>query len=72
VADERCGRIVPEGLWGAAVAAADEVCPQGGGTANIDDQAVFAAIVYALVSGARGGICGLVLGVEVHCAPQVF
>jgi hypothetical protein len=48
------------------------VCPQGGGTANADYQAVFAAITYALVSGARGGICGLVLGVEVHCAPQVF
>nr|WP_207630965.1 MULTISPECIES: IS5 family transposase [unclassified Actinopolyspora] len=27
------------------------VRPQGGGTANIDDEAVFAAIVYVLVSG---------------------
>ncbi|GGW57152.1 hypothetical protein GCM10010503_38110 [Streptomyces lucensis JCM 4490] len=27
------------------------VRPQGGGVANIDDEAVFAAIIYVLVSG---------------------
>ncbi|OEJ28696.1 hypothetical protein AS594_33735 [Streptomyces agglomeratus] len=30
---------------------AARVRPQGGGMANIDDEAVFAAIIYVLVSG---------------------
>ncbi|WP_425548651.1 transposase [Amycolatopsis ultiminotia] len=44
--------IVPAGLCEVArAAAACGVCPQGGGVCNIDDGAVFAAIVYVLVPG---------------------
>nr|WP_217637674.1 IS5 family transposase [Actinopolyspora saharensis] len=45
--------VVPEGLWEIVepLLPAAKVRPQGGGTANIDDEAVFAAIVYVLVSG---------------------
>ncbi len=45
--------IVPDGLWEIAepLLPAARVRPQGGGVANIDDEAVFAAIVYVLVSG---------------------
>ena len=47
------GWIVPEGLWELAkpLIPPARVRPQGGGVANIDDEAVFAAIVYVLVSG---------------------
>ncbi|MFE7359120.1 transposase, partial [Streptomyces sp. NPDC057543] len=49
----RWGWIVPDGLWGIArpLLPPDRVRPQGGGVANIDDEAVFAAIIYVLVSG---------------------
>jgi len=45
--------IVPDGLWEIAepLLPAARVRPQGGGVANIDDEAVFAAIIYVLVSG---------------------
>lgn len=45
--------IVPAGLWELArpLLPAVKVRPQGGGVRNIDDEAVFAAIVYVLVSG---------------------
>ncbi|SCF72890.1 Putative transposase of IS4/5 family [Streptomyces sp. MnatMP-M27] len=47
------GWIVPEGLWEIAgpLLPSARVRPQGGGVSNIDDEAVFAAIVYVLVSG---------------------
>ncbi|KMS71669.1 transposase [Streptomyces regensis] len=49
----RWGWIVPDGLWEIArpLLPPARVRPQGGGVANIDDEAVFAAIVYVLVSG---------------------
>lgn len=49
----RWGWIVPDGLWELArpLLPPARVRPQGGGVANIDDEAVFAAIVYVLVSG---------------------
>ncbi|MFE4654892.1 IS5 family transposase [Streptomyces sp. NPDC056707] len=49
----RWGWVVPDGLWelAAPLLPAARVRPQGGGVANIDDEAVFAAIVYVLVSG---------------------
>ncbi|MFD8700621.1 IS5 family transposase [Kitasatospora purpeofusca] len=49
----RWGWIVPEGPWEVArpLLPAAQVRPQGGVTANIDDEAVFAAIVYVLTSG---------------------
>ncbi|GAA2557587.1 hypothetical protein GCM10010423_69090 [Streptomyces levis] len=44
---------MPDGLWEIArpLLPAARVRPQGGGVANIDDEAVFAAIIYVLVSG---------------------
>ncbi|GGV04769.1 hypothetical protein GCM10010211_84860 [Streptomyces albospinus] len=44
---------MPEGLWEIArpLLPLARVRPQGGGVANIDDEAVFAAIIYVLVSG---------------------
>ncbi|MER7305536.1 IS5 family transposase [Streptomyces griseoluteus] len=49
----RWGWIVPDGLWEIArpLLPLARVRPQGGGVANIDDEAVFAAIIYVLVSG---------------------
>ncbi|WP_416966737.1 transposase [Streptomyces sp. 4F14] len=45
--------IVPDGLWDTARTLVPEprTRPQGGGTANTSDEALFAAIVYVLVSG---------------------
>lgn len=47
------GWIVPDGLWDLAgpLLPAPRVRPQGGGITNIDHEAVFAAIIYDLVSG---------------------
>src|SRR3954464_15064671 len=49
----RWGWIVPDGLGELARPwlPPARVLPQGGGVANIDDEAVFAAIIYVLVSG---------------------
>lgn len=49
----RWGWIVPDGLWELArpLLPPARVRPQGGAVANIDDEAVFAAIIYVLVSG---------------------
>ncbi|MFE3654481.1 transposase [Streptomyces sp. NPDC059122] len=49
----RWGWIVPDGLWEIArpLLPPARVRPQGGGVAHIDDEAVFAAIIYVLVSG---------------------
>lgn len=45
--------IVPAGLWEIArpLLPASRVRPQGGGIVGVADEAVFAAIVYVLVSG---------------------
>lgn len=45
--------IVPAGLWELArpLLPPPRVRPQGGGVRNLNDEAVFAAIVYVLVSG---------------------
>ncbi|MER5201489.1 transposase, partial [Streptomyces sp. NPDC002755] len=47
------GWIVPDGLWEIAkpLLPSARLRPQGGGAANTDDGAVFAAIIYVLVSG---------------------
>ncbi|GAA4998942.1 hypothetical protein GCM10023205_85190 [Yinghuangia aomiensis] len=47
------GWIVPDGLWEIVepLLPPAKVRPQGGGTANIDDEAVFAAIVFVLTTG---------------------
>ncbi|PAU49672.1 hypothetical protein CK936_06570 [Streptomyces albireticuli] len=45
--------MVPKGLWEIVRPwlPSARVRPQGGGVANTDDEAVFAAIIYVLVSG---------------------
>jgi transposase len=45
--------IVPDGLWQLVepLLPPARVRPQGGGTVNIDDEAIFAAIVYVFTSG---------------------
>ncbi|MFC8453695.1 IS5 family transposase [Kitasatospora sp. NPDC057223] len=47
------GWIVPDGLWEVVepLLPATRVRQQGGGTANLDDRAVFAAVVYVLTTG---------------------
>ncbi|MQS10217.1 IS5 family transposase [Streptomyces alkaliphilus] len=49
----RWGWIVPDGLWELVepLLPPERVRPQGGGTRNIPDEAVLAAIVYVLTSG---------------------
>ncbi|RKS78686.1 putative transposase of IS4/5 family DUF4096 [Actinomadura pelletieri DSM 43383] len=46
-------RLVPDELWEFAEPLVPKFTPrrQGGGTAGVDDQAVFTAIVYVLTSG---------------------
>jgi transposase len=53
VADQLSLRLVPDELWALAEPLIPEFQPrpQGGGTAPLDDRAVFTAIVYVLTSG---------------------
>ena len=53
VADQLSLRLVPDELWALAEPLIPEFRPrpQGGGTAPLDDRAVFTAIVYVLASG---------------------
>lgn len=46
-------RLVPDGLWElvAPLLPSFNSRPQGGGTAPLDERAVFAAVVYVLTSG---------------------
>lgn len=46
-------RLVPDGLWALVkpLTPGFEARPQGGGTAAVDDRAVFTAIVFVLTSG---------------------
>ena len=53
VADQLSLRLVPDELWALAEPLIPKFRPrpQGGGTAPLDDRAVFTAIVYVLTSG---------------------
>lgn len=53
VSSNRWDWIIPKGLWELVepLLPAARARPRGGGTANIDDEAVFAASAYVLVSG---------------------
>ncbi|MFJ5293225.1 transposase [Streptomyces sp. NPDC088348] len=46
-------RLVPDGLWAlvAPLLPSFKSRPQGGGTAPLDERAVFTAVVYVLTSG---------------------
>ena len=51
--DELSRRLVPDELWALAEPLIPQFTPrpQGGGTAPVDDRAVFTAIVFVLTSG---------------------
>jgi transposase len=53
VLDRLSKRLVPDELWGVVqpLIPTFRPRPQGGGTAPLDDRAVFTAIVYVLTSG---------------------
>ncbi|GGQ01391.1 hypothetical protein GCM10010279_05490 [Streptomyces mutabilis] len=71
---DRWGWIVPDGLREIAkpLLPPARVRPRGGGVANLDDEAVFAAIIYVLVSGcAWPGVATVLQGVEVDCPSPV-
>lgn len=46
-------RLVPDGLWVLVepLLPKFETLPQGGGTASVDERAVFTAVVFVLTSG---------------------
>ena len=68
----RWSSIVPAGLWELArsLLPAARVRPQGGGVRNIDDAAVFAAIVYVLVSGCAWRALPPCFGASKHIFPM--
>jgi transposase len=53
VVDDLSLRLVPNELWALAqpLIPGFDLRPQGGGTAPVDDRAVFTAIVFVLTSG---------------------
>lgn len=59
VADQLPLRLVPDELWALVEPLIPRFRPrpQGGGTAPLDDRAVFTAIVYVLASGCAWRIC---------------
>lgn len=68
----RWGWIVPDGLWETAepLLPPARVRPQGGGVASIDDEAVFVANIYVLVSGCAWRTLPACFGASkstVHC-----
>lgn len=53
MSDDLAEKLVPDGLWELAAPLVPPFPPrpQGGGTAAIDDRAVFTAVVFVLTSG---------------------
>jgi transposase len=53
VVDDLSRRLVPDELWALAQPLIPQFArrPQGGGTAAVDDRAMFTAIVFVLTSG---------------------
>jgi transposase len=74
MARSRWGWIVPEGLWELArpLLPRSRVRPQGGGTRNSPDEAVFAAIVYVLRSGFAWRHLPLCFGISKSTAHRRF
>ncbi len=72
---ERPGReLVPDGLWDIVepLLPAQLERPQGGGARQVDDRAVFTAIVYVLTTGLRlAAPARGVRGLQGHRAPPV-
>ncbi|WP_408637527.1 IS5 family transposase [Nocardia terpenica] len=72
--DELSRRLVPDELWALAepLIPQFEARPQGGGTAPVDDRAVFAAIVFVLTSGCAWRYLPPSFGVTVPTAHRRF
>lgn len=67
-------RLVPDELWVLAQPLIPQFVPrpQGGGTAPVDDRAVFTAIVYVLTSGCAWRELPPMFGVTVPTAHRRF
>jgi transposase len=74
VVDDLSRRLVPDELWALAepLIPGFEPRPQGGGTASIDDRAVFTAIVFVLTSGCAWRYLPPSFGVTVPTAHRRF
>ena len=74
VADQLSLRLVPDELWALAEPLIPEFRPrpQGGGTAPLDDRAVFTAIVFVLTSGCAWRHLPPSFGVSVPTAHRRF
>ena len=72
--DDLSQRLVPDELWALAqpLIPGFERRPQGGGTAPVDDRAVFTAIVFVLTSGCAWRYLPPSFGVTVPTAHRRF
>lgn len=74
VVDQLPKRLVPDELWALAEPLLPEFSPrpQGGGTAPIDERAVFTAVVFVLTSGCAWRMLPPSFGVSVPTAHRRF
>jgi len=74
VTDELSKRLVPDELWALAEPLLPEFStrPQGGGTAPVDERAVFTAVVFVLTSGCVWRMLPPSFGVSVPTAHRRF
>jgi transposase len=74
VVDDLSRRLVPDELWALAepLIPRFEPRPQGGGTAPVEDRAVFTAIVFVLTSGCAWRYLPPSFGVTVPTAHRRF
>jgi transposase len=72
--DELSQRLVPDELWALVepLIPGFAARPQGGGTAPVDDRAVFTAIVFVLTSGCQWRLLPPSFGVTVPTAHRRF
>lgn len=72
--DDLSRRLVPDELWALAEPLIPQFAlrPQGGGTAPVDDRAVFTAIVFVLTSGCAWRHLPPSFGVTVPTAHRRF
>ena len=72
--DDLSRRLVPDELWALAEPLIPRFTPrpQGGGTASVDDRAVFTAIVFVLTSGCAWRYLPPSFGVTVPTAHRRF
>ncbi len=74
MADCLSQRLVPDGLWALVepLLPKFEGRPQGGGTAPVDERAVFTAVVFVLTSGCAWRMLSPSFGVTVPTAHRRF